>query len=173
MAFNNIIDGTAQFLGVGRSSLGFALFILVVFQAVPAILAATTRADDWSENPSPSQPGSAAFATVWPLLYLAIGAALFFVATSPPSIARTALLVLLVVGVALNWAWIPTWGQGHRKAATYLIVAMLAALFPTLLVAAGGPAKQRVAAACLGPYAAWLLFALVLSSEHNAMDAGL
>lgn len=153
----------------GARAVGLFLVVFAVLQAVPSILQATTRTSDWSDDPSPSQPAGSAFGVAWFTLYTLMAVTVFLVVRSPASTARTALLALLALQVALNWAWIPTWGQGERKAATYLIVAMLAALAPTLVLSTGTP-RHRWAGACLSPLAAWLMFALILSSERNTMD---
>lgn len=150
-----------------------AIGIVVVMQAVPAILSATTRkeGEDWSKDPTASQPAGAVFAIIWPILYLCLAAAIALVALWPVAgsspIARWVVLALLAAEVALNWSWIPTYGSGNRKGATWVLLAMLLVCAPALSLSGYiHPAAQ----ALIAPYCAWLVFALVLTSERNVRD---
>lgn len=145
--------------------------LVVVIQAVPAILASTTRSSTWDAVKSASQPPGAAFATVWPVLYLCLAAALWLLSVRPDAGATPYMqwvaVGLLAAQLVLNFAWLPVYGQGTQKAArqgTWLIVAMVALGLPAMVLA------TRVniwAAALIAPYLAWLCFASVMSADIN------
>ncbi len=74
-------------------------------------------------------------------------------------------VALLAAQLLVSWAWTPVFASGRRREATWMIVAMLLATLPGIVLAAR---TSTVAAALWAPYAAWLVFALVLSSEANS-----
>lgn len=154
--------------------LGVLVALLVVLQAVPSILTAATREEDWDEIRTASQPPGAIFMVVWIALYTCFALAIYFALyESSSSLSRTVLIALLVLQLALNWAWIPTFGQGHRKEATWILGAMLVLGAPILFLASRMSSQNMLhpaTAPLLAPYFAWLVCALVLSSERNVMD---
>lgn len=117
-------------------------------------------------NMPASAPSNLTFAIVWPILYAALGFAIWLVGRrivdpqcQPVAIAA---LALLAVGVALNWAWAPTFNSEKPREALYVLLGALAATAgAAMLVASMEPA----ASALLGVYIAWLIFALVLNNE--------
>ena len=147
------------------------VLLIAVFNAVPAALAVPYSAALRSAAATlPAAPPPLAFAIVWPILYTLLAIAVFLLITYPePTVApgmAWAACGLLVAQLGINFAWTPVFAQGKRSAAALMIVVML-----MLTVAALGLAAtaQPVAAALLGPYAAWLVFALILSAQEGAV----
>lgn len=113
------------------------------------------------------QPPAQAFAIVWPILFLCLAVAVGFGAYDacvPPVAPIPILLLLLLILLTCmlcSWTFVD---QTDRKASTYLI---LGTLFVALLTLTGYAAYSRtkVPALLLTPLIAWLIFALVLSSQ--------
>ncbi|GGE14926.1 tryptophan-rich sensory protein [Aureimonas endophytica] len=97
------------------------------------------------------------FPVAWTILYVLIGIAGWRVFLKGPAVA----LALWLVQLALNFAWSPTFFGAHRIGAGLLIIALLlgailAFLFATIR-------RNRVAAWCFLPYAAWVAYATLLN----------
>lgn len=148
--------------------------LVVVLQAVPAVLTATTRDEDWDATRTVSQPPGEVFMVVWIALYACFALTMYFALyESQASLSRTILIVLLVLQLVLNWSWIPTFGKGHRQEATWILGAMMVLGAPILFLATRMSSQGMLhpaTAPLMAPYFAWLVCALVLSSERNAMD---
>ena len=110
------------------------------------------------EKPSWSPPASV-FGPVWSVLYVALGIAGGRLARTPG--ARVP-LGLHAAQMTLNATWTPLFfGAGHRRAALAVIVAMDATVAAEIVTARH---HDRVAAALLAPYLAWLLYATALNA---------
>jgi len=144
------------------------VLLITVFNAVPAALAVPYRAAIAAVT-LPAAPPPLAFAIVWPILYTMLAIAVFLLITYPTPTAAPgmawAACGLLVAQLGVNFAWTPVFAQGKRSAATIMIVVMLMLTMSALALAA---TAQPVTAALLGPYAAWLVFALILSAQGAA-----
>ena len=151
------------------AKIGLLVALVVVCQVVPAVIAAqANKTIKRTSNQLPSAPPPVAFSVVWPLLYLLIAGSLWFLcatpSSAPPGVRWTA-VALLAAQLPLNWAWLPVFSADKRRAATRMIVAMLMLTLPGIVLAAR---TSTIGGALWAPYAAWLVFALVLSSEANA-----
>lgn len=161
-----------------KAVLVFVAFV-VVFNAVPAALAMPyTRTLKSMLEYTPSAPPPVAFAVIWPVLYTLLAGAAFAIVCvdGQDGVSQTATasrsawtkwtaLGLVLAQLALNWAWTPVFAQGKQSAATLLVVGMLALTLPAIALTAG---TQPLTAALLSPYAAWLVFALLLSAQSQA-----
>ena len=157
-----------QYLPVWGAILVLVLLV-VVFNVIPSGLAMK-----WSAKlkealvSTPAAPAPIAFAIVWPILYTLLAAAVFLLIFYPMKGASKAVqwtaLGLLVTQLALNFAWTPVFAQGKRSTATIMVVLMLMLTVSSLTLSA---TAQPVAAALTGPYAAWLVFALLLSAQSQ------
>ena len=148
------------------------VLLIVVINAVPAALAVPYSAALRSAVATlPAAPPPLAFAVVWPILYTMLAIAVFLLIAYPsPTVAPAMAWVacgLLVAQLGLNIAWTPVFAQGNRSAATIMIVVMLMLTIAALGLVA---TAQPLAAALLGPYAAWLVFALILSAQGAAVS---
>jgi len=125
----------------------------------------------------PATPPGVVFGVVWPILYALIGVSLWLVATRVPmssqqQAARITALVLLLAQLATNYAWMPAYrGGAGARPALYVLLGTLALSVTGAFAAAGSGAWG--AAVALGPYLAWLVFALMLNAgEVNAAARG-
>ena len=120
----------------------------------------------------PSAPPGFAFAVVWPILYALAAVALWLQITSPTASALPGMqwtgVAIMALQLAIGFSWMPVFTAGYTKAATWIIVVMLMMTVTGLTLAAG---TNGIAATLWAPYAAWLIFALVLSSQVNVIEA--
>jgi tryptophan-rich sensory protein len=157
-----------QYLPVWGAILVLALLV-VAFNVIPSGLAMkwNSKLKD-ALGSTPAAPAPIAFAIVWPILYTLLAGAVFFLIFYPAKGTSKAVqwtaLGLLVSQLALNFAWTPVFAQGKRATATLLIIIMLMLTISSLALSA---TAQPVAAALTGPYAAWLVFALLLSAQSQ------
>lgn len=118
-----------------------------------------------------STPPGVVFSIVWPILYALIASSLWLLLTSvslqrqtSPNVKAATItsIVLLLVQLILNYTWTPVYNGGRgAMPAVYVLLGTLAATLATIPCCIG--AKEWVSAALLSPYAAWLVFALVLN----------
>ena len=146
-----------------------AVLLIVVCNAVPALIAMPyTGALRQAQTTTPAAPPPLAFAIVWPLLYTMLALAVFMLICYPAPGASAAVqwtaCALLLAQLPLNWAWTPVFASGKASTAALLIVAML---MLTAAALALGVSVQPIAAALAAPYAAWLVFALLLSTSQS------
>ena len=110
-------------------------------------------------------PPAAAFGPAWAALYTAIGVAGWRIARSPRPRAP---LVLHGIQLGLNAAWSPLFFSARRRdAALAVILAMDIAVAAEIVTAAR---QDRVAAALLTPYLAWILYATALTAAVSDPD---
>jgi len=123
----------------------------------------------------PATPPGVVFGVVWPILYALIAVSLWLVATRVPmssqqQAARITALVLLLAQLAANYAWMPVYrGGAGARPALYVLLGTLALSVTGTFAAAGSGAWG--AAVALGPYLAWLIFALMLNAGEVNADA--
>jgi tryptophan-rich sensory protein len=145
---------------VAAVAAGWAAAVTAV--AVVGGLATDTSSDWYRQLDRPSwQPPGAVFGPVWTVLYvlIAIAATLAYRDVGGPR--RRLVLGLFAANLALNLAWTWIFFQGHAPTAAGAeilvllgtIIALIALLKP----------HNRVAAAVLVPYAAWVTFATALT----------
>jgi benzodiazapine receptor len=113
-----------------------------------------------------SSPSPIVFQIIWPILYACIGIALGLLAvmpskTSTPALQWTAFAFILGQ-LVLNYAWTPVYSRGEYNTANLMLVVMLMLTFAGIAISVKA---QVVSAALLSPYAAWLIFALILSAQ--------
>jgi benzodiazapine receptor len=103
-------------------------------------------------------PPAGVFGPVWTGLYVAMGVAAFRLAR------RSALTALRLhaAQLAMNAAWPLTFFSARDKRVSLSVIVALDALVGAEVVAAAR--KDAVAAALLGPYLAWCLFATALNA---------
>lgn len=115
-------------------------------------------------------PPPAVFATVWPILYALIAVSIWLLATQCTSTksqyaAKITALVLVLAQLALNYSWTPAYQGGKNpKAAIYVLLATLGLTVPA--ISASSASGSWGSAVALGPYAAWLIFALILNEQQ-------
>jgi benzodiazapine receptor len=114
----------------------------------------------------PSSPSPIVFQIIWPILYACIGIALGLLATMPskessPALQWTA-FAFIASQLVLNYAWTPVYSKGDYNTANLMLVVMLMLTFVSIALSVKA---QVISAALLSPYAAWLIFALVLSAQ--------
>lgn len=114
----------------------------------------------------PSAPSPLVFQIVWPILYACIGIALGLVATMPSNTSSPALqwtaFAFISSQLVLNYAWTPVYSKGDYNTANLILVVMLMLTFVSIALSVKA---QVISAALLSPYAAWLIFALILSAQ--------
>ena len=124
---------------------------------------ATDTSSDWYQNldrPSWQPPGSV-FGPVWTVLYvlLAISATLAYRDVGGPR--RRLTLGLYAANLALNVAWTWIFFQGHAPTAAGVEILFLLGTIVALIWLVRP--HNRVAAAALVPYGAWVTFATILT----------
>ena len=123
---------------------------------------------DTLQKPSFMPPGWA-FGVVWPILYAMLGAALGIVLAEPASDRRRLALIMFLIQLALNFAWSPIFFAAHQiTAAKYVIFLMVA------IAAAVATQFFRIrepAGLLMVPYVGWLVFALILNTTIEALNA--
>ena len=135
------------------------IFVAVVM-GVGALIGTSFSVDAWYEalNKPPFQPPPAAFGIVWPILYLLIAIAGWRVFTSE---GETPGWGLWLGQLVLNFAWSPLFFGAHQIFwGIWVIVGTLSFALAFISVTWD---KDRLAALCFFPYAAWLAFALILN----------
>ncbi|WP_395665904.1 TspO/MBR family protein [Methylocella sp.] len=136
--------------------------------AIAAVGGATTAPQIGSWYASLAKPAftppNGAFPIVWPALYGLIAVALWRLwDRAPASPQRRAALLTLGANLALNALWSPVFFGLH---ATKWGLAIILAMIATLVAAIIGAARaDRLAAALLAPYLAWIVFAAALNAE--------
>jgi benzodiazapine receptor len=143
--------------------------LIVLFNVVPAALAIPyTAALRTAVKTLPAAPPPLAFGIVWPILYTLLAVAVSLMIAYPqPTVAPAMAWVacgLVVAQLGVNWAWTPVFAQGQRSTAAIMTVVMLMVTLAAMMLTA---TSQPIAAALLAPYAAWLVFALVLSAQAS------
>ncbi len=146
--------------------IGLLVALLVVLQVVPlGISMAPGARVERSSMPSIAPPAPV-FVVVWVVLYLLAAVALWFQCCAKgvsPGVQWTG-VALLGAQLVAGWFWTLLF-RSDKRAATWMVAAMLIVTLPGLVLAA----KTSVTAGALwAPYAAWLVFALVLSSFSAA-----
>lgn len=153
------------------ASIALVVILVVSVQVLAAVSGYFAPMSCAKSPKAPSQPPGIVFAIVWPILYLCIALGLWLQVVSPDRQVSKGVqyagIVLMLLQLVASFAWSPVFVYGNSKAATWLIVAMLLIGVPGLVLAA----KTNIASGALwAPYMAWLVFALILSSQINAME---
>ncbi len=120
----------------------------------------TERRDDQLDKPSFSPP-KAAFAMIWPPLFLALTLSGLRVWNAPASAARTQALTLWGVVQALNAVWM---ALGPKRLGGQLTTAVVS-LGTSAAYAWRAKQVDPPAAGMVAPYVGWIGFANVLSGE--------
>ncbi len=142
-----------------RRIVTFALFIALVLGG-GILIGVLTPPDQWyaALAKPPFNPPGWIFAPAWTLLYILIAVAGWRTWQRGP---RSAAMAVWCVQLALNFLWSPVFFGAHRPGAALFVVA---ALLATILafIAMRWP-RDRIAALCFTPYAAWVAFATLLN----------
>ena len=158
-------------------AVGIPLIWLLVLTP-PIIIAATSpiqKSSAWNSSSRPAfSPPAVVFPIVWSLLYAAAAAALMlqiFWASGTASAALKWTAVALVCAQLISgFAWPVVWNANKLRAATFMILGMLALLVPGIVLAS----KVNAASAALwSAMAVWLVFALLLSAASTQIAAGM
>ncbi len=114
----------------------------------------------------PASPKPIVFQVVWPILYACIGVSLGLLAVMPSASSTPAIqwsaFAFIAAQLVLNYAWTPLFSKGKYDTANIILVVMLMLTFVSIVLSAK---SQIISAALLSPYAAWLVFALILSAS--------
>ena len=151
---------------------GYAALI-VVYLVVGYAVSRGTRFDDIFRQrpPPPFAPPSAAFAAVWPVLYILAGYSVCRVAqravrarpawTRPPSWPYWMAFFAAALHLALSNVWISTYAAGRFRVACFVLLALVLAVALQLYSAA---LVDRVAGLLLVPMLVWLGYALLMNT---------
>ncbi|MFZ5668891.1 MAG: TspO/MBR family protein [Pseudomonadota bacterium] len=169
-AARDAIDGLANSRGRSTRHLMIGLGITAGAVLASAVIArarapgpddlAAERAWERLEKP-PFSPSRAAFAAIWPPLFMALTLSGLRVWNAPPSRARTEALTLWTVVQALNALWM---ALGPRQLGGQLAAAV-ASLGTAGAYAWRARKVDAPAAGMVAPYVGWIGFANVLSEE--------
>lgn len=113
-------------------------------------------------------PPAWAFPFAWSLLYIAMGLAVALILTSVRSKERGTAIALFVIQLALNLAWSPVFFGMHRIMLAFGLI--IAILFWASLTTFLFYRINRLAAALMLPYLAWLAFAGVLNWQVHLLN---
>jgi len=136
-----------------------------------ASLAQTPAADAWYDTlalPALTPPDWV-FGVVWPLLYLIMGVAAWFVWRRLRHPSAPTALILFAVQLALNLMWTPAFfGQQSVAMGFYAILPVLIAVLATTIAFWR---VSRVAGLLFLPYLAWTAFATVIAYQTWQLNA--
>jgi benzodiazapine receptor len=135
------------------------IFVLVV-GGVGALIGTSFPVDGWYEALEKPffMPEPALFGLVWPVLYLLVAIAGWRVFSSEGAIPGWGLWISQLV---LNWVWSPMFFGAHLIFwSIWIIVGVLSLSLAFISVTWD---RDRLAAACMIPYVAWLAFALLIN----------
>jgi len=144
------------------------IILIVILQVGPLAIASKYTSDlRASAQAMKNAPPPVVFAIVWPILYLCIAIALFFLifyARKNTAILQWTAFAFLVLQLGVNWAWTPVYAEGkthpaYKKAADGMLFIMLAFTIAAMILSAQ---TQIISAVVLVPYIAWLLYASTL-----------
>ena len=110
------------------------------------------------------------FGAGWAILYLLLGLALAMLLHARGARRRGFAIALFLVQLAANYAWPPLFFAFHEIGAALALVGVMIALTSLLFVLVWG--IRRIAALLLIPYAAWLVFAALLTYEIGRLNPG-
>lgn len=160
-----------QIASQGQLRLSFLRWVLVTVPAIEflglasAFLSNSGYGNRWFamlDKPGFTPPG-AAFAIVWPILYLLMAVALAVVIHARGARGRGIAITLFLVQLVCNLAWSPLFFGAHEATlAFYLLLVILALSIATTVLFAR---IRPIAAALMLPYLLWLCFATVLAYE--------
>lgn len=159
--------------------------IAVVLNITAYVMAKTCpMQQNTQQQEPPFTPHPRVFAIVWPILYTLIAAGIAITANQYHKLSMSTtqqqqhhtkrvwviiVATLLMLQVALNLAWVPTYSCANKPhAALYILLAMLA-IHITTIVAAN--AFSHTLATLMAPYAAWLGFAVLLNTHTIPQEA--
>jgi len=119
---------------------------------------------------SAATPPSAVLGVVWAAGYLMLGGLLWRQLRGGWRTAwQWATLAVLGIHLVATFAWAPLFAAGHRRAALYVILLVLAT---ALVLQAMLINHDQLFVVLLAPYIAWLVFALHLNYEAVAAARG-
>lgn len=109
-------------------------------------------------------PSDKTFSIVWPILFALLSYAISTILTMESKKDMAYPLVLVIVQMALIFAWIPTFSHMHkpREAMYILIVCVMLGLHTSVYL------ENRVAGSIWGLYTGWLVYALMLNLKSVA-----
>lgn len=139
--------------------------LVVEAQAAGAVgVPFVTAGRSWYRRlPPPSfAPPDAVFGPVWTVLYGLMAVSAHRVQRAPASADRTAAIGLHHAQLALNAAWTPLFFGARRPKVA--LADMVALLVTVMLLVRRAARVDKLAAALLVPYVAWLCFALALNA---------
>lgn len=148
----------------------FFAFILCLF--IPLLIggisgiATASGVNDWflTLNKPSFNPPNYLFGPVWTTLYLLMGISLYFIWSSPVSMARTKALRIFYIQISLNFAWSFLFFYFHWIAFAFaeiiviwcFILLMIFRFFPV----------HKTSALLQIPYLLWVSFATVLNGAY-------
>lgn len=149
-----------------KSLLSLAIILAVCFgiAALGAKVTAPEIPTWYASLAKPSwTPPRMAFPIVWPILYFLIAIAAWRLWQAPPSSLRTTALVLFAIQLALNASWSYVFFGAHNLIGGLIVIILLMlTLGVTIFVSAS---VDKLSAALLLPYIAWIAFATSLNGR--------
>ena len=157
-----MISTTAQ------RAIGISLIWLLTITP-PIIISATSpikKSDAWKSKKPAFAPPAVVFPVVWSLLYVAAATALmlqiFWASDDANSAVKWTAVALVSAQLVVGFAWPVVWNANQLRAATFMILGMLALLAPGIVLTSR---VNTVSAALWSVMAVWLVFALLLSAS--------
>lgn len=159
-------------VSMGRQAVGLVALLLLAFAAggVGSVLQGADVGARYLAFERPDwAPPSWAFGVVWPVLYILIGVAAWRVWRVAGSVRPVAWpLGLWMVQLVLNAAWPGVFFGGDALWAAVAVIAVLDIVVVATVVAFAR--VDRLAAALLVPYLAWILYATALNVAIAALN---
>jgi len=142
-----------------RRTVTLALFIALVLGG-GTLIGLMTLPGQWYAGLAkpPFNPPNWIFAPAWTLLYILVAVAGWRTWQRGP---RGGAMAVWFIQLALNFSWSPVFFGAHRPGAALVIVVALLATILAFIVMRWP--RDRVAALCFTPYAAWVAFATLLN----------
>ncbi len=155
---------------VTRSLPSLLILVAVVLGGGTAIGLLTGPGEWFAGLHQPSfAPPNWVFAPVWTVLYVMIAVVGWLVWRSETP-ARSVLLLLWALQLALNFLWSPLFFGLHRISMAFVdIVALLAVIVMFMVIAQR--AGQALVVWLMAPYAAWVGFATLLNGAYERLNA--
>jgi tryptophan-rich sensory protein len=121
------------------------------------------KIDDWYEtlNRSALTPPDYAFGLVWPILYLMLAFAGWYIWESKKTAQLHGVKSLYIFQMILNWSWTPIFFRMHMLGASVIVIGLMIASTSALMLQLWP--QEKFASVLLLPYVMWISFAFYLN----------
>lgn len=135
----------------------------------PIVISAVSpiqKSSGWTVKKPAFAPPAVVFPIVWSFLYIAAAVALmlqiFWASKDASDALKWTAVALVSAQLLIGFAWPVVWNANKLRAATFMILGMLALLVPGIVLTSK---VNTVAAALWSVMAVWLVFAMFLSAS--------